>query len=114
MTAAVRTNAAVIPSGGTTSQSIDLDNYDALGGLVGFIIPATFTGASVSFKISLDDVTYQPLNDSSNALVSINVTQGTSYSFKQDVRSLLTPWRFIQIVSASAETPARTITLLKK
>lgn len=112
--AATRTATATIAINSTTSNSIDLDAYGSLEGLVGFVMPAAFTGASISFNVSVDDTTYQALNDSSNAAVSITVTAGKSYSFKQDVRSLLSPWRFIQIVSASSEGAARSITLLKK
>jgi hypothetical protein len=112
--AATRTNSAVIASGATVSGSIDLDSYGSLEGLVGFIMPAAFTGSAITFNVSTDDVTYSALNDSSNAAVSITVTAGKAYALKQDVRSTLSPWRYIQFVSGSSEGAARTITLLKK
>jgi hypothetical protein len=104
------TGNAVIASGGTTSNAVDLgvSTYPD-GGIVGFVMPATFTGASVSFLVSVDDSTYQALNDSSNAAVSITVTQAKTYGFKADVRSVLAPFRFIKFVSASSEGGARTI-----
>lgn len=110
--AATRTNQLTIASGSTTSISVDMSSYGEAVGLVGFIMPAAFTGASLSFKVSQDDVTYSALNDSSNTLVSITVTAGTAYAFKQDIRSCLDPWRFIQFVSASSEGSARTIVLM--
>jgi hypothetical protein len=112
--AATRTNVATIANNGTVSNSIDLDCYGSLEGLVGFVMPAAFTGSAITFNVSVDDVTYQALNDSSNAAVSITVTVSKSYAFKQDVRSCLSPWRYIQLVSGSSEGAARTITLLKK
>lgn len=112
--AATRTSTATIANGATTSNSIDMDNYGSLEGLVGIVMPAAFTGASISFNVSIDDTTYQALTDSSNAAVSITVTAGKTYAFKQDVRSCISPWRFIQIVSASSEGAARSIGLLRK
>lgn len=110
--AATRTNQVTIASGATTSISVDTSAFGEAVGLVGFIMPAAFTGASLSFKVSQDDVTYVPLNDSSNALVSITVTASTAYGFKQDVRSCLDPWRFFQFVSASSEAAPRIIVII--
>lgn len=109
MVAAARANSFVIPSGSTVSQTVDISAYGENVGFVAFIIPAAFTGSSVSFKVSIDDTTYVPLNDSSNSLISINVSVSTAYSFKQDVRSCMDPWRFFQMVSASSEGASRTI-----
>lgn len=112
--AASRTNQATIPNGATTSNSIDTSSFDSLQGFVGFVAPAAFTGASITFNVSVDDVTYQQLFSSANSAVSISITAGKSYAFTQDVRSELIPWRYIQIVSASSEGAARTFTLLFK
>ena len=107
--AAVRTNVFVIPNGGTTSQSVDISAFGENVGFMGFIIPAAFSGTSVSFKVSIDDTTYVPLNDNSNTLLSITVSVSTAYGFKQDGRSTLDPWRFLQIVSNQSEGAARSI-----
>lgn len=112
--AATRTITATIANGATTSNSIDLDSYGSDQGLVGLVMPAAFTGASITFNVSLDDVTYQQLFTSANAALSITVTAGKTYSFAQDFRSEIAPYRYIQIVSASSEGAARTILLLKK
>lgn len=112
--AATRTNTATIPINSTTSNSIDTSSFDSLQGFVGFVAPAAFTGASITFNVSVDDVTYQQLFSSANSAVQITITAGKSYAFTQDVRSELIPWRFIQIVSASSESAARTFTLILK
>jgi hypothetical protein len=105
---------ATIASGATTSNAIDLGTVNAWNGFLGFVMPAAFTGATISFQVSLDDVTYQALNDSSNNAISITVTASKTYGFKADVRAALSPWRYIKIVSASAEGGSRTIPLLIK
>jgi hypothetical protein len=114
MTAAVRTNAAVIPNNGTTSQSIDLSAYGTLEGLVAFVLPAAFTGTAITFNVSFDDVTYQQLTNASGSAISLTVAQGKSYGFTQDIRSAVTPWRYIQFVSGSTEGAARTINFIVK
>lgn len=102
-----------IASGATISDALDMGaSPDAVGGLAGFVMPSTFTGASVTFQVSTDDNTYQALYDSSNSQVSITVVASRSYAFKQDVRSCVQPWRYIKIVSASNEGGARTIPAL--
>jgi len=111
--AATKGPAWTITSGAATSDALDMGvSPDAFGGLAGFVIPSAFTGASISFQVSVDDVTYQALNDSSNAAVSITVTASKSYGFKQDIRSCLQPWRYIKIVSASNEGGARSVVAL--
>lgn len=111
---ATRTATATIPSGSTTSGSVDLSNYGPDSGLVGMVMPSTFTGASISFNVSLDDATYQPLFASGGSVLSINITAGKTYSFSQDVRSELAPYRFVQVVSASSEGASRSIGFLVK
>jgi hypothetical protein len=106
---AATTGNAVIANGSTTSNAVDLGVSAPDGGLVGFVMPAAFTGASVSFQVSVDDSTYQALNDSANSAVSVTVTAGKTYGFKADVRSCFVGFRFIKFVSASSEGGARTI-----
>lgn len=93
----------VIANGGTVSDAISFQPF-AQGG---FVLPAAFTGASVSFQVSIDGVTYVAFYDSANALSSITVTQGRGYAFPIG----LFAFGFVKIVSASAEGAARTIQL---
>lgn len=111
--AATKGPAWTIASGATVSDGLFVGaSQDAFGGLAGFVMPATFTGASVTFQVSVDDSTYQALYDSSNNQISITVSASRSYAFKQDVRSCLQPWPYVKIVSASGEGAARTITAI--
>ena len=88
------------------STAIDLKGYAQAG----FILPAAFTGATVSFKVSADGDTYGALYDAANALISITVTQARAYAFPIAVF----PFRFVTILSASNETAARSIIIASK
>lgn len=93
---------ATILSGATESDAIDFKDF-AQGG---FILPAAFTGASVSFKAcNTSDGTYVAVYDSANALLSTTVTQGRGYAFP----IALFGFGFVKIVSASAEGADRSI-----
>lgn len=96
----------VIANGATDSSGIDYDRYSF--GM--FIIPAAFTGASVSFKVSSDGTTYFPVRDSTNTLISQTVTVGNAYQFPDEIGGA----RYVKIVSASAEGAARTILIMAK
>lgn len=108
------TGPALIASGSTTSAAVDLGVSAPDGGLVGIVMPATFTGASITFQVSADDTTYQALNNASNSAISLTVTQAKSYGFTADIRSALVGWRWIKIVSASSEGGNRSIGLIVK
>ena len=75
--------------------------------LCGIKLPATFTGTSLTFEIcDTAGGTFQPLYNSVNELVSMDVTQGRWYAidpaFFQGVQ-------FLKIKSGSAEGGARTL-----
>lgn len=95
-----------IPSAGTESTEFSVAPY-ANGG---FILPAAFTGTAISFKVSTDGTNYSPLYDSSNALVSITVTQGRAYAFPIAMFS----WPWALLVSNAAEGADREIALSQK
>jgi hypothetical protein len=98
-----------IASGATTSDALDMGaGNDALGGFCGFMTPATLTGTAFTFSVSVDDSTYYPLYNAGTQL-SITVTTSRAYGFTADQRSTLAPWRFVKIVSGSAEGGARQI-----
>ena len=107
--AATRGPSFTIASGATVSDALDMGaGNDALGGFAGFITPAALTGSTFTFQVSVDDITYNALYNASTQL-SIAVTTSRAYGFTADQRSTLAPWRFIKIVSGSAEGGARTI-----
>lgn len=101
---------ATIASGQTVSSLIDMRPF-AQGG---FILPAAFTGASISFLVATEDdpnvATFAPLYDSSNALVSLTVIQGRAYAFPIS----LFPFAWVKLVSGSAEGGARSIKVITK
>lgn len=92
----------VIASGQTVSAALDCGGFS----LVGLVIPAAFTGTAITFQVSADGVTYQPLYDSSNTVVSITVAQGRSYALAP---TNFQGAAFLKIVSGTAEGAARTI-----
>ena len=90
-----------IANAATDSSALNFDSYSF--GL--FVIPATFTGATVSFLVSADGVTFYPLRNATNTIISYTVTGGNAYPFPDEVGGALS----LKIRSASAEAAARTI-----
>lgn len=108
----VRTIQAVIPNGGTSSAAVDLGE----GQLVGISLPATMTGITLSFTGS-DDLngTYQTIYYLSGVVITA-LTLTSSAGGKNITLPLdfLAGYRFIKIVSGSAEGAERTIQLMVK
>jgi hypothetical protein len=100
-------NNVTIASSSTTSGSIDLQGL----GLVGMIMPATFTGSTVTFQMSLDDVTYYDIYNTNNTQVSATVTQGRAYLF---VPGDFVGVRYLKVKSSSTEGSSRVITLITR
>lgn len=101
------TNTASILISTTTSLAVDLQGR----GLCQIIMPAAFTGTTISFLVSPDGVTYQAAYNSSNTLLSMTVAASRTY--------LLTPSdfvgvRYLQIVSGSTELAGRSIVLVSR
>lgn len=92
-----------ILSGATASSAI------SCGGLVlvGFILPAAFTGTAITFTVS-DALagTYRPLYDAANSLVSMTVAQGRVYAV--DPKNFQGV-QFLKLISGSAEGADRTV-----
>ena len=96
------TQTLTIANGATTSDALDLTNI--VHG--SFSIPASFTGASVTFTgCATSDGTYTAIHDSSNNAVSRTVTSSKSYQLPAEVLA----FNFVKFVSASAETGAKSI-----
>lgn len=97
-----------IANSGTTSGEADLIGTS----LCGIIMPAAFTGTSLTFQVSnASGGTYQTLYDSTNATISVAVTQGRSYSLNP---TNFAAWRYIKVVSGSSEGAARDIILVSR
>lgn len=97
----VFTQTATIANAATTSDAMSQDG----GALAGFVMPAAFTGTSVTFTVSGDGVTYQALYDETNTLVSVTVAASRSYA----APAALAAWPQFKIVSGSAEGAQRLI-----
>jgi hypothetical protein len=97
-----------IASGQTTSGAVDLAGYV----LVGIRLPSSFTGTALKISESATfGGTYQNVYlPSTSADLSLTVAQGKSIPI--EVPANLLPWRFIKIISGSAEAADRTITLI--
>lgn len=100
-----RVESVTISNGGTTSTAIDTSGLSILG----IVIPSSFTGTAISFQTSIDNSTYNNLYNTSNTLVSMNVTQARSYGI---VPSDFAGWRFLKLVSNATEGGSREIKLL--
>ena len=95
-----------IANGATTSSALDYADY-----ITGnYFIPAAFTGATVTFQISPDGVTWTTLYDATNTLIQPGVAASRAYPLPSEAAGA----NYIRIVSASAELAARTIEVTKK
>ncbi len=93
-----------IASGQTASDVIDTKGH----GVLYFILPAAFTGTTITFQMSPDNSTFYDCYNVSDAQMTATVTQGRCYVFEpQDLVGL----RYIKFVSGSAEGADRTITV---
>lgn len=95
-----------IANAATTSDAIDARGY----AMFGLVMPAAFTGASITFEVSDDNSTFQALYDQSNVQVSLTVAASRSY----DLPVELATWPYWRVVSASAEAAQRALLIVAK
>ena len=98
---------ATIPNTGTDS---DAKTVPTNATLLGIHIPASMTGTSLTFKVqaSASD-TAKPLKKSDNTAYSITI--GATAAYHPVDSSLFEGVQFVTIVSGSAETGAKELTL---
>lgn len=101
---AQRSGTVTIANGATVSSAFDARGFATIG----FATPAALTGTAITFQVSHDNVTFVPLKTTANAAVSVTVTTSSAYTIPSEVK----PWRYIKLVSGSAEGAARTITIM--
>jgi hypothetical protein len=101
-----------IANGGTASTAVQLFGNAKIWNVAAkaFILPAAFTGTSVSIQASLDGSTWVGLYDENNAALSFTVTQGRAYRMIADD---FAGWPYLRFVSNGAEAAERTITVLQ-
>lgn len=92
-----------IASSGTTSNAIDVrDNA-----IVGLIMPAAMTGATLTVQFSIDNSTFSTVYDTAGNALTITVTASAYIGlFLSDFVGA----GWVKFVSASAEAAERTIT----
>ena len=97
------TSIATIASGQTTSGEIACGGFD----LCGIQMPAALTGTQISFVVSSDGVTFQPLHSSiSGTLLTYTVVQGTFSAI--DPKDFFGV-NYFKIVSNASEAAARSL-----
>jgi hypothetical protein len=89
---------ATIANTATESAAIDLSGTT----LVGFVIPASFQGTSITFQVSVDGSTFFALDDYQGNPVTISgITAGNAVNWQ---RGDLSPWQYLKLVAGSAQT----------
>lgn len=93
----------VIAASSASSAALNCNGFT----LVGFILPAAFTGTALTFQVSSTLAgTYSALCDKSGSPISFTVAQGNAYCVDPiDLQG----FQFIKLVSGSTEGSARTI-----
>lgn len=91
-------------------QQLSLAFENKYGRDTGIVVPAAFTGTALTFEVSADGVTYQPLYGTDGNAVSLTVAQGRSYPLPDAVL----PWPYFKVKSGSAEAAARTLVVVFK
>ena len=100
-------DSVTIGAGSTTSDAIDMQGYT----LTAIIMPATFTGTSLTFSVSDDGNTFYTMYNTSNTAVTAYVTQGRWYEL---LPSDFASTRYLKIISSATEGSARTIKLVRR
>ena len=94
-----------ISSGGTKSNALDVGGH----GLVGMIMPAAFTGTSVTFEGSWDGTNFFPIYNTDGTQFSATVSTSRLIAFAP---SDFVSCRLVKIVSSSTEGADRVINLI--
>jgi len=96
---------ATIANGQTTSGAVDSRGRT----LVALLMPAAFTGATVSYSVSFDGITYREFYDANNTKVVHTVAANRHIGIPPVDFS---GCRFIKAISASAEGAERQLQLI--
>lgn len=99
-----------IANGATDSDVLDTEAYTFFA----LLFPAAFTGVTCTFKASHDNSTFKAIEDDGSTAVSITVTTDTWVGLQSAVMTKLAAFRYLKLVSASAEGAARTIQVVLK
>ena len=96
------TDAVTIASSGTVSTALTLQSNRVP---VAIVLPAAFTGTTVTFQASVDDASYNAVyNGSSQYSIDIGVSRFVALN-----TSVFEGVKFVKIISGSTETAGRSI-----
>lgn len=98
---------ATISSGQTESTAVPLYGCN----MVALIMPASFTGTTVTFKGSNDGTNYVPLYNASGTQLSASVGTSRAVCF---TASDFAGWKYIKIISGSSEGGDREIEIVAR
>jgi len=88
----------------TVSAAVDLRGMT----LCGIYFPAAFTGTTITFQASADNVTFVPVQDGAGAAISKTIAQGQYLKLSPvDFAGI----QYLKVVSGSAEAANRTMQL---
>jgi hypothetical protein len=77
---------------------------------VGIIVPASMTGTSLTFSVSVDGITYNTLKDAAGSDYTITIT--SSASAHEITANKLVAWPYVKLVSGSAESGDKVLQLI--
>ncbi len=101
------TQQVTISSGQTNSSVCDLQDL----ALVGLIMPIAFTGTTITFLGSPDDINFYPLYNTAGTQLSITVSPDIWIEFTPGDFAAV---RYLSFVSGSTEGGERTLTLVTR
>ena len=108
-----------ISSGASLSGAFDTGATTSTAKIVGFIMPAAWTAADLTFQGSDDNTTFNDVYDDNDAEVTVQAAQARAIGLRNDAQQLLSSFRYLKIRSGTTgtpvtQTPARTIVALLK
>jgi hypothetical protein len=95
----------VIANGGTESAGKQLLSQH----LIGLDMPAAFTGTSVTFEVSQDNVTYKPVTKDDGNAYTVTVAANKVVAINAAYTALMSRYTYLRIKSNAAEGAERTI-----
>lgn len=98
---------ATIANGATTSPAVDLGGY----ALIGLLMPAAFTGTTITFQMSPDNSTFYDVYNTSGTQGSVTVAASRAVIF---AAGDFIGERFVKLISGSTEGGARVIKLIAR
>lgn len=107
MAKSITSQTTTIASSGTTSAAVTMERNRVP---LAVIMPAAFTGTAITFEVSVDGTTFQPLyNESTLYSVTVSTSVARTYALS---RQAMDGVKYVRIVSNGTEGALRTITIV--